>query len=352
MHMAIFPRFVAKTIAAFFVPWFVGSGLVGTPARGTAQRSLTQVMGVMIDVLGHKVHQQTGKPAYVSYHISVSEDGSAPWSAHRRWNDLKQAQQALLRAYPTLPKLDAFGLESFGLNSLKSSLDLEFREGRARAMRAWLQHVSDQTGLSFREEGPAGPEELRMLLAKDAQPGERTNWLQQLQPPSRQRSAAGAEACGAEGASGAAEGSCPGSPTPGSPGAHDAEVGGMSRGPSNPLPGQTLGLRQRKGAGGDGAPLPLAIVPPPPPPVPPSKREQRATAREASLTQPTPEARHFTPASGWVASAWPQGVEVPPNMLPLLPLLPRDGAEVGGEVGGEAVLGQLRLEVLQVGRSL
>ena len=316
-------------------------------------------MGVMIDVLGHKVHQQAGKPAYVSYHISVREDGSAPWSAHRRWNDLKLAQQALLRTYPTLPKLDAFGLESFGLNSLKSSLDLEFREGRARAMRAWLQHVCDQTGLSFREEGPAGPEELRLLLAKDAQPGERTNWLQQLQPPSRQRSAATEE----EGASGVAQGSCPGSPTPGSPGAHDAEAGGMSRGPSNPVPGQTLGLRQRKGAGGDGAsgggaPLPLAIVPPPPPPVPPSKREQRATAREASLSQLTPEARHFTPASGWVAGAWPAGMEVPPNMLPLLPLPPlpprppRDGAEVAGEVGGEVVLGQLRLEVLQVGRSL
>jgi len=294
-------------------------------------------MGVMIDVLGHKVHQQAGKPAYVSYHISVREDGSAPWSAHRRWNDLKQAQQALLRAYPMLPKLDAFGLESFGL-SLKSSLDLEFREGRAQAMRAWLQHVSDQTGLSFSD--PAGPEELRLLLAKDAQPGERTNWLHQLQPPSRQRSAA-----------------TPGSPTPGSPGAHDAEAGGMSHGPSNPLLGQTLGLRQRKVAGGDGAsgagaPLPLAIVLPPPPPVPPSKREQRATAREASVTQPTPEARHFNPASGWVASAWPAGVEVPANMLPLLPLLPRDGAEVAGEVGGEVVLGQLRLEVLQVGRSL
>ena len=336
--------------------FFVVSGSVGRKyslqhVSGLLTKcSFDAVMGVMIDVLGHKVHQQAGKPAYVSYNISVREDGSAPWSAHRRWNDLKLAQQALLRTYPTLPKLDAFGLESFGLNSLKSSLDLEFREGRARAMRAWLQHVCDQTGLSFREEGPAGPEELRLLLAKNAQPGERTNWLQQLQPPSRQRSAATEEPGGAEGASGVAQGSCPGSPTPGSPGAHDAEAGGMSRGPSNPVPGQTLGLRQRKGA-----PLPLAIVPPPPPPVPPSKREQRATAREASLTQLTPEARHFTPARGWVAGAWPAGTEVPPNMLPLLPLLPlppRDGAEVAGEVGGEVVLGQLRLEVLQVGRSL
>ena len=277
-------------------------------------------MGVTIDVLGHKVHQQAGKPTYVSYHISVREDGGAPWSAHRRWNDLKMAQQALLRAYPTLPKLD----ESFGINSLKSSLDLEFREGRARTIKAWLQHAADQTGLSFREEGPAGPEELRLLLARDAQPGERTNWLQQLQPPSRQRSAAATEEVArAEGASG--RGSCPGSPTPGSPGAHDAEAGGMSRGFSNPVPGQTLGLRQRKGAGGDGGlgapppPPPLAIEPPPPPPVLPSKKEQRATAREASLTQPTPEARHYTPAGGWIASAWPAGVELPPNMLPLLP---------------------------------
>ena len=211
-------------------------------------------------------------------------------------------------------------------------------ELRERRVKAWLQHAADQTGLSFREEGPAGPEELRLLLARDAQPGERTNWLQQLQPPSRQRSAAATEEVArAEGASG--RGSCPGSPTPGSPGAHDAEAGGMSRGLSNPVPGQTLGLRQRKGAGGDGGlgapppppPPPLAIEPPPPPPVLPSKKEQRATAREASLTQPTPEARHFTPAGGWIASAWPAGVELPPNMLPLLPAGHRLGLGLGSD---------------------
>ena len=134
-------------------------------------------MGVTIDVPGHDVVEQGGKPSYVSYHISISEDGST-WSAHRRWNDLKQTAQALLKAYPKLPKL-----EGSQLNGLKSSrtFDFEFREGRARAMRAWLQAVSDDVGLSFREQ--TGPEMLRLLLAKDAQPGEHTNLLHVLQQP-------------------------------------------------------------------------------------------------------------------------------------------------------------------------